>query len=58
MEFSGVSGRILTAAELNAHNSFDDPLHVRPGTFTDMDIRRNELTVQLPARSVVVLEIK
>ena len=33
-------------------------LRVRPGTFTAMDIRRNELTVQLPAKSVVVLEIK
>jgi alpha-N-arabinofuranosidase len=58
MEFSGVSGRILTSSEVNAHNTFDDPLRVRPGTFTDLDIRRNKITVQLPAKSVVVLEIK
>lgn len=57
-ELSGVSGRILTANELNAHNDFDHPERVKPETFKGAKLNKEELSLKLPAKSIVVLEIK
>ncbi len=55
---SKVSGRILTASAINSHNTFDDPEVVKPASFDGARIRGGRLTVQVPAESVVVLELQ
>jgi alpha-L-arabinofuranosidase len=55
---SRVSGRILTANEMNAHNSFEQPNRVRPAAFDGARISGETLTVQLPPKSIVVLELQ
>ena len=55
---TGVSGRILTADRMNAYNSFDQPNVVRPVPFNGARLSREVLTVQLPAKSVVTLEMR
>ena len=51
------AGRILTAAAMNAHNTFDSPDAVRPEPFDGFTPTDGGLTVELPAKSVVVLEL-
>jgi len=53
-----VSGRILTAGAMNAHNSFDAPNVVKPVPFTDARIDGGVLTVTLPPKSVVMLDLQ
>ena len=53
-----VSGRILTAHAIDAHNSFDAPEAVRPTAFDGAKVTGDMLTVKLPAKSVVVLDLK
>jgi alpha-N-arabinofuranosidase len=53
-----VSGRVLTADTITAHNTFEEPNTVRPSVFDDFKLKDGSLTVTLPSKSVVVLEIK
>lgn len=53
-----VDGRVLTAPAMNAHNDFNAPDVVKPVAFTDARIEGGVLTVTLPAKSVVVLELR
>jgi alpha-L-arabinofuranosidase len=55
---SNVSGKILTAKELSAHNTFDKPNEIKPAVFSDAKIDKNGVSVKLPPKSVVVLELK
>lgn len=55
---STVDGRILTCRNITDHNDFDHPHQVEPKSFTDFKLKRQELTISLPARSIVVLEVK
>ncbi|HEY2590315.1 MAG TPA: alpha-L-arabinofuranosidase C-terminal domain-containing protein, partial [Steroidobacteraceae bacterium] len=55
---TSVSGEILTASAMDAHNTFDDPDAVRPAAFTDAVLHDGVLTVRLPAKSVVVLQLE
>ncbi len=52
-----VSGRILTAPAMNTCNTFDAPSTVAPKSFTGAAIDGGTLKVELPAKSVVVLEL-
>lgn len=52
-----VTGRVLTAGAINAHNSFDAADTVRPAPFTGATVQNGQLVVTLPAKSVVVLEL-
>lgn len=52
-----VSGRVLTAATMQAHNTFDHPDAVRPEAFGAFRAESDTLTVDLPSKSVVTLEI-
>lgn len=54
---SKVSGRILTADTITAHNTFDQPEAVQPVPFDQAKFNGDALTVNLPAKSVVVLEL-
>jgi len=53
-----VTGRILHSGKLQDHNDFDDPEKIVPSVFTGAKLNRNNLSITLPAFSVVVLEIK
>jgi alpha-N-arabinofuranosidase len=53
-----VSGRILTADAMNAHNTFDQPDAVKPEKFSAFDRTDGGLTLHMPAKSVVVVEIQ
>ncbi len=53
-----VSGTILTAPTMDAHNTFDDPNAVHPVAFTGAKIVGGHLTVTLPSKSVVVLSVQ
>jgi len=55
---SSITGRVLTAGAMNAHNTFDDPEAVQPDAFDKFDFEDNILTVTLPSKSVVLLGIK
>jgi alpha-L-arabinofuranosidase len=52
-----VSGRVLTAPAINSHNSFDAPIAVKPRTSHGATMADGKLSVELPAKSVVVLEL-
>jgi len=55
---SRVSGRILTASRVQDVNSFDAPGRVKPAAFAEAAIRDGRLVVDLPARALVVLELR
>jgi alpha-N-arabinofuranosidase len=43
---------------MNAHNTFEQPDVVRPAPFTGARLTAGRLTVDLPPKSVVVLELR
>jgi alpha-N-arabinofuranosidase len=53
-----VDGRILTAEAMNAHNTFEKPDVVKPAAFQGFELKDGTITATLPAKSVVVLEIR
>jgi alpha-N-arabinofuranosidase len=53
-----VSGRLLTAPALNSINTFDKPDTVKPVTFTGAQVQGDQISLTLPSKSVVVLEIQ
>ena len=52
-----VTGRVLTASKITAHNTFSKPDAVSPKPFKGVTRKKNTLTVKLPAKSVVTLAI-
>ena len=52
-----VSGRVLTASEMTAHNTFDKPDAVQPAAFDEARLEGENLLVTLPPKSVVVLRL-
>jgi alpha-N-arabinofuranosidase len=57
-ESTSATGRILTAPAINSYNSFEQPNVVQPVPFTGAQVAGGRLTVTLPPRSVVVLELR
>jgi alpha-L-arabinofuranosidase len=55
---SKVSGTIITADSMNAHNTFEQPEVVKPAAFTGVSVENNKLSIKLPAMSVVTLAVK
>jgi alpha-N-arabinofuranosidase len=53
-----VTGRILTAPATNSHNTFEAPHTVEPAAFSGAKLDGGTLTVALPAKSIVVLELQ
>jgi len=51
-----VTGRILTAREMNAHNTFAAPTAVQPAPYSGASLQAGRLKAALPPKSVVVLE--
>lgn len=52
-----VSGEVITSTEMHHHNTFEQPDKVRPETFTDFTQSGDQLFVQLPPMSVVLITI-
>lgn len=57
MNASSVAGSILTASEMNAHNTFEQPNAIEPAEFDGAVLNGDGLVIQLPAKSVVTLTI-
>ena len=53
-----VSARILTCKNITDYNDFEHTDRVQPAAFKDFKLKKNKLTVKLPAKSIVVLEVK
>jgi alpha-N-arabinofuranosidase len=53
-----VKGEILTSKKVDDFNDFQHPEVVSPKPFTDAKLKKNTVTVQVPAKSIVVLNIK
>jgi alpha-N-arabinofuranosidase len=51
-------GRILTADTMNAHNTFEHPDRVHPVAFRGIRVMGQRLTIELPPKSVVALELR
>lgn len=58
LKFATVTGRVLTSAKFTDVNSFDAPDKVKPAAFTGARKEGSALVVELPAKSVVVLDLK
>jgi alpha-N-arabinofuranosidase len=58
MELSTVRGRVLTAAAMTAHNTFDEPTQVSPTEFHGAALAGNRLKLTVPAKAVVSLELE
>ncbi len=52
-----VTGKILTSAKIQDHNTFDNPNTVNVKDFNDAKISGSKLTIQLPSKSIVQLEL-
>jgi alpha-N-arabinofuranosidase len=53
-----IAGKVLTSAKINDHNTFDNPNNVTVKDFNGARISQGMLTVKLPSKSVVLLELQ
>jgi alpha-N-arabinofuranosidase len=53
-----ISGQVLTAPEMNAHNTFENPDAIKPADFSAFKTTADGFTVTLPSKSVVALEVE
>jgi alpha-L-arabinofuranosidase len=53
-----VTGEVLTAPAINSMNTFDRPDTVKPAPFSAYRLAGSQLSLSIPAKSVVVLELK
>jgi len=53
-----VTGEVLTASRMNAMNTFENPNTIKPTSFTGYKLQGSQLTLSIPAKSVVVLELR
>jgi len=53
-----VTGRILTSKNITDFNDFDHPNVVEPTDFNNVKIKKGGLKLKVPAKSIVVLELK
>jgi alpha-N-arabinofuranosidase len=54
---SSVTGQIIEAGDMRAHNTFDRPYTVGLRDFNDAALSGSRVTVTLPSKSVVTLEL-
>ncbi|HEX3030430.1 MAG TPA: alpha-N-arabinofuranosidase [Clostridia bacterium] len=53
-----ISGKVLTAGEINSMNTFEDSSCVKIDLFKNAQLQENHAVCKIPSKSVVVLEIK
>jgi len=56
--FKTITGEVLTAKEMAAFNTFEKPETVKPQVFNGFKMKDGLLTVTMPSKSVVMLEMK
>jgi alpha-L-arabinofuranosidase len=52
------SGRVMTAASMDARPEFDQPDPLEPARLEKISVRRGAIALVAPAKSVVVLKIR
>jgi alpha-N-arabinofuranosidase len=55
---SSVSGTVITADHIQAHNTFEKPDAVKPVAFDQLTVQGNQLVAEIPAKSVVLITIQ
>jgi alpha-L-arabinofuranosidase len=58
ISYSNISGLVLTSEHFTDINSFDQPAKVKPVAFTGARKEGDDVVVEMPAVSIVVLELK
>lgn len=53
-----ITGRILTSENVSDHNTFENPNVIVPEEFDDFKLKGSKLSVNMPAKSIIILEIK
>ncbi len=56
-KFKSVSGTILTAPEINTHNTFEKPDALKPEKFEGAKLKGDKLIIKMPSKSIVALEL-
>jgi alpha-N-arabinofuranosidase len=56
--FASVTGRVLTAERMNEHNTFERGDALRPAPLTGIATGASSVTLTIPSKSVVVLELR
>jgi alpha-N-arabinofuranosidase len=56
-DFKNVSGTILTAPEMNTHNTFDNPEALKLAEFDKIEREGDHLVIEMPSKSIVALEL-
>lgn len=57
VKISKVTGTILTAKSIDSYNAFDNPNAVVPAIFKGAKVTKSGLSVMLPAKSIISLEL-
>lgn len=58
MKASSVQGRVLTAGDMHAHNTFENPVAAAPVRMESMQVAHEGVHVRLPPASVAVLAVR
>jgi alpha-N-arabinofuranosidase len=51
-----VTGQVLTAEKMDAHNTFEQPQAIKPAPYS-AKAANGKLTLKVPAKSVVVVSV-
>jgi alpha-N-arabinofuranosidase len=54
---NGVSGQVLTAATMDAHNTFAAPETIKPAAYS-AKAKNGKLALEIPAKAVVVVAVE
>ena len=57
-KLTSATGEVLTAPAMNAMNTFERPNDVKPAAFNGFKLQGSQLSLTVPAKSVVVLQLK
>lgn len=52
------SGSILSGKNMTDYNDFDNPERIRPTLFKDVKIKKNNVRLTVPAKSIIVVTLK
>lgn len=55
---SFVKGTIISGEKINSYNDFDRKEEVSESSFSDVKVKENKVTIKIPAKSVIMLELK
>lgn len=58
MDASKVTAKILTSGKVTDHNTFENPKVITPKEYKAFKFKNNELKTMMPAKSIIVFEIK